>query len=213
MGTTETDDLTISFNARRCIHARKCVLGQPKAFVPEKGRDWIQAQAVTTDAMIKVIEACPSGALSYERKDGGAGEATPQVNTVRLWEHGPIELHGNLSMPDGSTRTRAVLCRCGASKSKPYCDNSHLDMKFKASSEPQTDAETADVAIPEPARRADQGRPADARRPDGDHRRVGPPDPNDRKGVSVPLRRVGQQAVLRWAAQGDRLRGGLTPSA
>ena len=151
MGTTETDDLTISFNARRCIHARKCVLGQPKAFVPEKGRDWIQAQAVTTDAMIKVIEACPSGALSYQRKDGGAGEAAPQVNTVRLWEHGPIELHGNLSMPDGSTRTRAVLCRCGASKSKPYCDNSHLDMKFKASSEPQTDAETADVAIPEPA--------------------------------------------------------------
>ena len=151
MGTTETDDLTISFDARRCIHARKCVLGQPKAFVPEKGRDWIQAQEVATAAMIKVIEACPSGALSYERKDGGAGEATPQVNTVRLWEHGPIELHGNLSMPDGTTRTRAVLCRCGASKAKPYCDNSHLDMKFKASSEPQTDPETADVAIPGPA--------------------------------------------------------------
>jgi len=148
MGVTETDDLTISFNARRCIHARKCVLGLPKAFVPEMGREWIQAGEASTDDMVKVIEACPSGALSYTRKDGGAGEVAPQVNTVRLWEHGPVELHGNLEMPDGSTRMRAVLCRCGASKAKPYCDNSHLDMKFKASSEPQTDAETADVPIP-----------------------------------------------------------------
>lgn len=150
MGTTETDDLTISFNARRCIHARKCVLGLPKAFVPEKGRDWIQAQEATTQAMVKVIEACPSGALSYTRKDGGPSEAVPQVNTVRLWEHGPMELSGNLEMPDGSTRTRAVLCRCGLSKAKPYCDNAHREMKFKASSEPQTDAETAEAPMPEP---------------------------------------------------------------
>ena len=149
MGVTETDDLEISFNARRCIHARKCVLGLPRAFVPEKGRDWIQAQEASTADMIKVIEACPSGALSYARKDGAEGEAAPQINTVRLWEHGPVEIHGNLKMPDGSTRLRAVLCRCGASKAKPYCDNSHHDMKFKASSEPQTDAETAEAPLPE----------------------------------------------------------------
>ena len=150
MGTTETEDLTISFNPRRCIHARHCVLGLPKAFVPEKGKDWIQADAASTEAMVKVIEACPSGALTYSRKDGGSEEAVPQVNTVTMWEHGPIEIHGDLRMPDGSTRTRAVLCRCGASKSKPYCDNAHHDMKFKASSEPQSDAETADAPIPEP---------------------------------------------------------------
>ncbi len=149
MGTTETDDLTISFSARRCIHARKCVLGLPRAFVPEKGRAWIQAQEASTEAMVKVIEACPSGALTYTRKDGGSEEAVPAVNTVRLWEHGPVELHGHLAMPDGSTRTRAVLCRCGASKTKPYCDNSHIDMKFKASSEPQSDAETAEAPVPE----------------------------------------------------------------
>lgn len=148
MGTTETDTLTIQFNARRCIHARKCVLGLPKAFVPEKGRDWIQAQEASTEDMVKVIEACPSGALSYTRKDGAAAEAVPQINTVRLWEHGPVEVHGDLEMPDGSRRTRAALCRCGASKSKPYCDNSHIDMKFKASSEPQSDPETADAPLP-----------------------------------------------------------------
>lgn len=150
MGTTETDDLTITFNPKRCIHARACALGQPKAFVPSLGRDWIQAQEASTEDMVKVIEACPSGALSYTRKADGAGEAAPQVNTVRLWEHGPLEMRGNLQMPDGSTRTRAVFCRCGASKAKPYCDNAHHDMKFKASSEPPADAETAGAPIPEP---------------------------------------------------------------
>jgi CDGSH-type Zn-finger protein len=33
---------------------------------------------------------------------------------------------------------RAVLCRCGASKRKPYCDGSHNDVQFKATGEPDT---------------------------------------------------------------------------
>jgi len=33
---------------------------------------------------------------------------------------------------------RLTLCRCGASKSKPYCDGSHNQIKFAASGEPPT---------------------------------------------------------------------------
>ena len=33
---------------------------------------------------------------------------------------------------------RLTLCRCGASKSKPYCDGSHNEIKFAASGEPPT---------------------------------------------------------------------------
>jgi CDGSH-type Zn-finger protein len=35
---------------------------------------------------------------------------------------------------------RATLCRCGASKNKPYCDGSHHDVKFAATGEPPTGA-------------------------------------------------------------------------
>ena len=31
-----------------------------------------------------------------------------------------------------------ALCRCGASKNKPYCDGSHNEVQFRASGEPET---------------------------------------------------------------------------
>ena len=36
------------------------------------------------------------------------------------------------------TRNRMTLCRCGASKHKPFCDGSHNEVKFVASGEPAT---------------------------------------------------------------------------
>ena len=33
---------------------------------------------------------------------------------------------------------RLTLCRCGASKNKPFCDGSHNEIKFSASGEPPT---------------------------------------------------------------------------
>jgi CDGSH-type Zn-finger protein len=33
---------------------------------------------------------------------------------------------------DGASRDNFTLCRCGASKNKPFCDGSHVDAGFEA---------------------------------------------------------------------------------
>jgi CDGSH-type Zn-finger protein len=81
--------------------------------------------------------SCPSGAITYVRHDGIADEAPPVVNLVRIRERGPLAFHGALQIGDAVV-TRATLCRCGASKNKPYCDGSHTEVGFDASGEPAT---------------------------------------------------------------------------
>jgi CDGSH-type Zn-finger protein len=49
---------------------------------------------------------------------------------------GPIWLRGGISLrsADGyhyEIRNRVTICRCGASKNKPFCDGSHASIKFK----------------------------------------------------------------------------------
>ena len=116
--------VTLRFNTRLCIHAGACVAGAPAAFDPSR-KDWIDADAADADTLVRVVEACPSGALTIERHDGGAGEAVPAVNRVTLRENGPLELRGEIEVPGEAPMTRASLCRCGLSKRKPFCDNSH----------------------------------------------------------------------------------------
>jgi len=134
--TYEGGAIRVHFDARRCIHARKCVLGLPGAF-RVKERPWVEPDAAPVEELAAVIRTCPSGALSYERLDGGYEETAPAVNQARLWEHGPLEMRGDLTIAGAPAGTRAVLCRCGASKSKPWCDNSHVDIGFKATGEPK----------------------------------------------------------------------------
>ncbi len=140
--TYEGDAIRVHFDARRCIHARNCVLGLPGAFRVHE-RPWIDPDGAPVEELAAVIRACPSGALSYERKDGGNEETAPAVNQARLWEHGPLELRGSLTIAGEPAGYRAVLCRCGASKTKPWCDNSHLDIGFKATGEPKPAEEPA----------------------------------------------------------------------
>ena len=102
--------------------------------------------SVSADDLAALIRTCPSGALTYTRKDGKADEATPDVNTARLWEHGPVEVHGDLRMNGESIGIRAVLCRCGASKHKTFCDHSHRDIGFKATGEPKDGLNTEELS-------------------------------------------------------------------
>ncbi len=130
----EGEDITVTYSVRRCIHAEACVHGLPGVFDPNR-RPWIDPDQAAADDLAEVVMLCPTGALQFTRKDGGAEEPIPDQNTVTIDPDGPIYLHGNIeiTLPDGSvhTDTRVALCRCGATKNKPFCDNSHKDIEFK----------------------------------------------------------------------------------
>ena len=127
--------IRVHFDAKKCIHSRGCVLSHPEVFVPNVQGEWIHPDAATPEAVAEIAHNCPSGAIAYERLDGGPVEQAPKVNLVRLRENGPLAFHGALKISGAEIGFRATLCRCGASKNKPYCDGSHAGAGFAASGE------------------------------------------------------------------------------
>ncbi len=61
----EAGDITIVWKPQMCAHAGICVKTLPKVYNP-KDRPWVKPESATTEELIKQIENCPSGALSYE---------------------------------------------------------------------------------------------------------------------------------------------------
>ncbi|MER9937145.1 CDGSH iron-sulfur domain-containing protein [Mesorhizobium sp. M0088] len=134
-GMVESDKIDVGFSGKRCVHSRNCVLGDPRVFVPNAPGQWIHPEAASVEKIVAIAESCPSGAITYVRKDGGPQEQSPVVNTVRLRENGPLAVHAEIVL-DGETSYRATLCRCGASENKPFCDGSHNKSGFAATGEP-----------------------------------------------------------------------------
>jgi CDGSH-type Zn-finger protein/uncharacterized Fe-S cluster protein YjdI len=130
------EQATITFDGSRCIHARRCVLSQPNVFKANVEGAWIDPDAASAEALIFVALNCPSGAIQVARHDGGEPEPIPPVNIVSLRENGPLAIHAEIEIGGQKVGTRLTLCRCGASKNKPYCDGSHSGAAFAASGEP-----------------------------------------------------------------------------
>jgi CDGSH-type Zn-finger protein len=99
---------------------------------------WLYPDAMDSDRLVGVAEQCPSGAITYVRRDGRPAERPPLVNVVRIRENGPYAVHADIDLSGHGRMTRATLCRCGASSNKPFCDDSHKTIGFMASGEPKT---------------------------------------------------------------------------
>jgi CDGSH-type Zn-finger protein/uncharacterized Fe-S cluster protein YjdI len=124
----------VTWIRKRCIHVAECVRGLPAVFMPGSV-PWIEPAQAAADLVAEVVRRCPTGALHYERHDGGAAEPVPAVNTVVPDPDGPFYLSGDLEIvaQDGAPvvrDTRIALCRCGATKHRPFCDGSHWDAGF-----------------------------------------------------------------------------------
>lgn len=55
-------------------------------------------------------------------------------NELLITNGGPLKITGNITMIDEegavSHANHLSLCRCGASKNKPFCDDQHLEVEF-----------------------------------------------------------------------------------
>jgi CDGSH-type Zn-finger protein/uncharacterized Fe-S cluster protein YjdI len=128
--------LTLLYEARRCIHARFCVTGAPSVFLANVKGPWIHPDTIDAERLVAIAQECPSGAIRYRRKDGRPDETAPPVNLAAIREAGPYAFRGQLQLDGADAGFRATLCRCGASKNKPFCDGSHHEIGFSASGEP-----------------------------------------------------------------------------
>jgi len=134
--TVQGRRIELQFEAKRCIHSRFCVTWAPKVFLANVQGPWIHPDAMPVEQLVEVAHACPSGAIRYRRKDGAPQEPVPPVNLATVREAGPYAFRAALQIDGVPAGFRATLCRCGASRNKPYCDGSHLGIGFNATGEP-----------------------------------------------------------------------------
>ncbi len=126
-------DITIHDNRGTCSHAGVC--SDQLAAVFKLGKEpWIDPGGASAEQVITMVKRCPSGALSYsigqvEHRDQDRKPA------ITVSKDGPYHVTGNVALESGSRGEGAseehyTLCRCGASKNKPFCDGAHWDIKF-----------------------------------------------------------------------------------
>ena len=121
--------ISVRFHVDRCTHVSECLMGLPEVFDMRK-RPWINPDEASVDEVAEVIMRCPTGALHFQRKDGGREESPPDWNTVIIEEDGPLYAKGDIEVQSADGKvllrdTRVAFCRCGASKHMPLCDNRH----------------------------------------------------------------------------------------
>lgn len=155
--TYESDEIKVTYDLKRCIHAAECVKGLPNVFDPDK-KPWVQPGNSSAEAVANVIKKCPTGALHYEMKMSDLKEKPSSKNRVQLTQDGPVYFFGDIEVRDheGNTvlkDTRFALCRCGASDNKPACDNTHKKIDWRADVEadkakmPEIDKEEHDKLL------------------------------------------------------------------
>ncbi len=129
------EKVEVAWDGRLCIHVGECTRARDDLFVSGR-QPWCEPDRGDADQVAEVVRRCPTGALTYRRKDGGAGEVAPAANVVTVANNGPLYLEGDLEIDGASddmpgVRYRAALCRCGDSKNKPFCDNTHEKTEFR----------------------------------------------------------------------------------
>lgn len=131
--TYEGRDVDVHYAKLLCSHAAECGKRLSAVFDTSKS-PWVQPDNGSVEAIKEVVAACPSGALRYSMKGAAPEHQTPANASITVEANGPyrvanIPLEG-VGMSANQTPQKYVLCRCGLSGNKPFCDGSHRDAKW-----------------------------------------------------------------------------------
>ena len=133
---TEGPSLSLTDAQALCAFARFC---------DPNGQVWNQVEQTddprVSKMFVRQVNNCPSGRLvAWDRATGKAVEHALPVSIGIIEDpvekvSGPLWLRGGIPLvaADGTVyevRNRVTVCRCGASKNKPFCVGSHAAVKF-----------------------------------------------------------------------------------
>lgn len=91
----ENGEIAVLWEPKLCIHAGNCFRGLPEVFQPES-RPWVKVDAASADRIAEVVMTCPTGALHFERLNGGPQEPQPQETTINARPNGPLYVRGKI---------------------------------------------------------------------------------------------------------------------
>lgn len=139
----KNEDIIVYWHPEMCAHPGVCTKTLPKVFSVTR-RPWVNVDLAKPEEIIKCIDKCPSGALSYSLPEGskvdpalarGAGAIDSMKNavcktTIKATKSGPLYVEGptEILSHDGTSiyaGSRIALCTCGRSKNLPFCDGKH----------------------------------------------------------------------------------------
>ena len=127
--------ITIFDNRSICAHAGFCT-DRLKSVFRMQAEPWIDPDGASVDEIAATVAKCPSGALSYAR-DGIEAPPPARAPAILIANDGPYAVTGAVELDaafgDGASKEHYTLCRCGGSKSKPFCDGTHWHIGFKDS--------------------------------------------------------------------------------
>jgi len=129
--TYEGAEISITYNPRLCSHAAEC--GRIAGHIFDTSKDpWAQLDNGTVDEVRAVVTACPSGAFALV----GAVHLIAERAEIEIEKDGPFRVTGPkidaANAGEGATGEKYVLCRCGLSGNKPFCDGTHSDQGWKS---------------------------------------------------------------------------------
>ncbi|MFZ3149247.1 MAG: (4Fe-4S)-binding protein [Methanothrix sp.] len=128
-------EIKVLWDPEKCIHAGECVKGLPQVFRRDS-TPWINMKGANSEEIMKIVDRCPSGALTYKKE-----QSVDEVNAdqprakIKVMKNGPLLVEGRCSLVDNAGSVLAgqgpyALCRCGGSGKKPLCDGTHLKIAF-----------------------------------------------------------------------------------